>query len=141
EEQALQNVRANRPEIAERVGGAKVMDRWLVTDARLRPTRWHYSIDTPPEGWNEVSFRAEDAGWEVGLAGFGTAAPGVQARTVWTSPDIRLQTTFGLEEIPEGLILHLYHDEDTRIFLNGQLVFERSGFNTYYESFHVSPEF
>jgi hypothetical protein len=141
EEGALTNVRRTNPDVAARVSNLTAMDRWLVTDARMRPTNWFYTNKQPAEDWSAVSFRAERANWQQGPAGFGTAAPGVQARTVWTSQDIWLQTTFGLETIPKSVLLHLYHDEDIEIYLNGQPVLQREHHVTEYERIAASREF
>ncbi len=141
EEEALEKVRRTHPEIAAQVGDLSPMDRWLVTDVRLRPTSWHYTTARPPEDWSAVSFRADQAHWQEGLAAFGTAVPGMQAHTVWTTSDIWLQTTFGLEKIPESVLIHLYHDEDIDLYLNGQPVLRRSGYVTDYERIPAPREF
>ncbi|MDB6076357.1 MAG: hypothetical protein JWO82_104 [Akkermansiaceae bacterium] len=141
ETEAVETIRQKQPDVAARLSDSPGMEHWLVTDARLRPTNWFYTLTKPPEDWSAVNFRAEHANWLEGQAGFGTAAPGVQARTVWTSSDIWLQTTFGLQDMPKAVLLHLYHDEDIEIFLNGQPVLQRSGFNCDYEKISASPEF
>ncbi len=141
ESDALDNVRRTRPEVAERVSNLTGMDRWLVTDARVRPTQWHYTTEKPAEDWSAVGFRAERANWNLGPAGFGTAAPGVQARTVWTGEEIWLQTSFGLESIPKSVVMHLYHDEDIELYLNGQPVFRKENYNTEYERIPMPREF
>ncbi|MCW1886637.1 PSD1 and planctomycete cytochrome C domain-containing protein [Luteolibacter flavescens] len=141
EQGALNNVNRTRPEIAARVSNIATTDRWLVTDARTRPTTWHYTTQKPAEDWSSVGFRAENANWQQGPAGFGTAAPGVQARTVWTGSDIWLQTTFGLEAVPKSVLLHLYHDEDIEIYLNGQPVLQREHHVAEYEQIKAPREF
>ncbi|HEY1122016.1 MAG TPA: DUF1553 domain-containing protein, partial [Haloferula sp.] len=127
--------------VAAKVENLAPLDRWLLTDARTRPSNWFYTTTKPAEDWSAVSFRAERANWQQGPAGFGTAAPGVQARTVWTGEDIWLQTTFGLQSIPKSVLLHLYHDEDIEIYLNGQPVLQREHHVTEYERISASREF
>jgi hypothetical protein len=142
EKGALENVARTNPELAARVvnpEGGK--DRWLITDARVRPTLWHYTFDKPQDDWSAVGFRAERANWQQGPAGFGTAAPGVQARTVWTGEQIWLQTTFGLEKLPQSVLLHLYHDEDIEMYLNGQPVLRREDYATSYQVLRAPREF
>jgi len=141
EEGAIANVKRTRPEVAERINSLTGMDRWLITDARTRPTHWFYTVTAPGEDWSTVGFRAENARWQQGPAGFGTAAPGVQARTVWTGQDIWLQTSFGLETIPKSVLLHLYQDEDIEIFLNGQPVLRRNDYSTEYERIEAPRAF
>jgi hypothetical protein len=141
EEGALANLRRTNPAAAGRVSGLAEPERWLLTDARTRPAPWFYTLATPPAEWSTVGFRAEQAGWQQGLAGFGTAAPGVQARTVWTTPEIWLQTTFGLESIPKSVLLHLYHDEDAEIYLNGQPVLQVERHVSDYQKIQAPPAF
>lgn len=138
---ALENLRRTQPEVAARVNSLAGTDRWLLSDARTRPTSWHYTVQPPPADWFTVGFRAELANWQQGLAGFGTAAPGVQAKTVWTSGEIWLQTSFGLETIPKSLLIHLYHDEDAEIYLNGQAVLQVSGHVSDYQQIQAPPAF
>ncbi|WP_052572851.1 PSD1 and planctomycete cytochrome C domain-containing protein [Haloferula sp. BvORR071] len=141
ESDALANVSRTRPEIAEKVSRLSGMDRWLITDARMRPTNWYYTLKEPTEDWSAVGFRAERANWQQGVAGFGTAAPGVQARTVWTGQDIWLQTSFGLETIPKAVLMHLYHDEDIEIYLNGRPVLQQEDYTTEYERIEAPKAF
>lgn len=138
---AVTNLRRTNPEAAGRVSGLAGLDRWILTDARTRPTNWFYTLTRPAEDWSTVGFRAEQAGWQQGPAGFGTAAPKVQARTVWTGREIWLQTTFGLESIPKSVLLHLYHDEDIELYLNGQPVLQRENYNTRYEAIQAPAAF
>ena len=141
ESDALDNVRRTRPEVAGRVSNLTNMDRWLVTDSRTRPTQWHYTTEEPGEDWSSVAFRAERANWQQGPGGFGTAAPGVQARTVWTGQDLWLQTSFGLDSIPQSVLLHLYHDEEIELYLNGQPVLRAEHYSTDYERIPAPREF
>ena len=141
EADAMANVRRTRPEVAAKVNSLAGMDRWLVTDARLRPTTWYYTVTKPSEDWSAVGFRAERANWQQGLAPFGTASAAAQARTVWTGSDIWLQTTFGLESIPKAVMIHLFHDEDAEIYLNGQPVLQREHHSVDYDRIEAPEAF
>ena len=52
-----------------------------------------------------------------------------------------LQTTFGLESMPKSLLLHLYHDEDIELYLNGQPVLQRENYNSSYEKIQAPAAF
>ncbi|MCH7226725.1 PSD1 and planctomycete cytochrome C domain-containing protein [Haloferula sp. A504] len=134
EERAMK-LSANKPE------GAAAGTKFLVTDARREPWRWHYTTKAPPEDWSSVGFRAELAGWKEGLAGFGTEVPGARGKTRWDGPEIWLQTTFGLEEIPKRAVLHVYHDEALELYLNGRPVLELDGYSRAYLRIEASEEF
>ncbi|MCW1915647.1 DUF1553 domain-containing protein [Luteolibacter sp. GHJ8] len=141
EADARANVERTRPEVAQKVNNLASMDRWLVTDARLRPTSWFYSVTKPADDWSAVGFRAEQANWQQGVAPFGTASANAQARTVWTGSDIWLQTSFGLESIPKAVMIHLFHDEDATIYLNGQLVLQREHHSIDYDRIEAPEAF
>lgn len=113
----------------------------LITDARERPWKWHYTFDQPADDWKTVGFRAEMQKWKEGIAGFGTEVPGAKARTPWKGKDIWLQTTFLLEAIPTSLVMSLYHDEDIEIYCNGQLVHRKEKYLVEYASIEASDAF
>lgn len=116
-------------------------DLALISDARAKPWKWHYTFDKPADDWKTVGFRAETQGWKEGLAGFGTAVPGAKAQTPWTGKDIWLQTTFLLEKIPTSLVMSLYHDEDIEIYCNGQLVHRKEKYLIEYATIEASDAF
>jgi mono/diheme cytochrome c family protein len=128
-----------RTEGEVRTGAIK--DQPLITDARSGPWKWHYTMEAPEKDWSAVSFRAEEQGWKQGEAGFGTNVPDAKPRTPWNTGEIWLQTTFLLETIPTALVLSLYHDEDIKIFCNGQLVDQREKYLVKYEEQEVSNAF
>jgi hypothetical protein len=100
---------------------------------RARPARWAYTTEEPPAGWDAPGF--DDSSWRRGEAGFGTeGTPGVRVRTEWNSPRIWLRTTFEAPAIGAGdtVRLHLFHDEDVEVRLNGTRIFRASGYVTDY---------
>ncbi|MFZ9937502.1 MAG: DUF1553 domain-containing protein [Luteolibacter sp.] len=140
EKEAVTLAREKHPGLAARLGD-KDKARWIVTDARTEPWEWYYTTKQPHPDWSEVSFRAEQHNWQKGPAGFGTSAPGVMAKTEWKSRSIWLQTSFLLEEIPDQLQLHLYHDENVELYLNGQPVVQRQGYTRDYLGIPAPAEF
>jgi len=105
----------------------------LIADAREDGADWTYTVEQPSPDWMEVGYLNKS--WTRGRSGFGTAGtPGAEVRTVWSSPDIWMRTTFGLESLPESLVLSLHHDEAVEIYLNGTRIHEAVGFTTAYES-------
>lgn len=127
---------------ADRVASSGDLENSLVADARaLHAASWHYTTSLPAEGWSEVGFRAEKAHWKSGLAGFGTTGPERRVQTTWDTPNLWLQTTFLLEEVPKQVRLSLHHDEEVELYLNGQLVLRREGFRRDYDEFLARPKF
>lgn len=141
----LRNIVTAKMEYRQRTEAAGITgaieDRALITDARSKPWKWHYTMEQPANDWSAVSFRAEEQGWKEGEAGFGTTVPGAKARTQWTTRDIWLQTTFLLESIPTTMLMSLYHDEDIEIYCNGQPVYQREKYLVKYDEQEVSDAF
>jgi hypothetical protein len=101
---------------------------------------WRYSTQRPPEGWMRVGFN--DSRWKQSPGGFGTeGTPGSIVRTRWDTPDIYIRREIAL---PAGtdlatLQLYVHHDEDAKIYLNGVLAAQASGFTAEYDVIDISP--
>jgi len=146
-------------DVENECNGLMTYDRWLKVDparilasnqkaisARLSlsailPTSqnqgliWSYTTNTPPPDWTATNFN--DAAWNRGPAGFGTAGtPGAVVRTTWNTPDIWLRQTFTLGALTPAdraqLVFNVYHDENCEIYLNGVLAANASGYTTSY---------
>ncbi len=100
-------------------------------DAR---TEWAYATAAPATNWATLDF--DDKSWRRGQAGFGTAAtPGAKVGTEWASTNIWIRRVFEVKPWfrPAGLRLMAHHDDDARVYLNGRLIAELSGFTRGYE--------
>jgi hypothetical protein len=110
---------------------------WILTagDApRAEPTRWRYTTSAPAQGWTDAGF--DDAAWQSGPAGFGTShTPAIAVKTRWESPAIWLRTVVELPAIAasDTLILHIFHDEDCEVFINGKPLFSARGYISSYQ--------
>lgn len=112
----------------------------LVADARSEaPATWRHTFDEPGDGWSASAF--DDSAWLEGGGGFGTeGTPGARVGTRWDSEHVFLRTQFRLVDIPAAVALSIHHDEDVAVFLNGQLVFEASGYLTGYTEWQLDRE-
>ncbi|MDB5351322.1 MAG: glycoside hydrolase [Planctomycetota bacterium] len=102
------------------------------------PTTWSYTTADPGAKWLDADFDASS--WKRGPAGFGTPeTPALQDRTLWDSPAIWLRTTVDVPEFAKGdaLMLHLFHDEDVEIFVNGKPFYRDEGFTTKYQDLRL----
>jgi hypothetical protein len=88
------------------------------------------TFDTPAGNWAMPGF--DDALWEKGTPGFashkiedsGTRPFG----TEWKTPQIYLRTRFSVAgRQPGNLALRVAHDGDTRVYLNGRLIYDKVG--------------
>jgi len=95
---------------------------------------YRYSITAPASDWNSVAF--DDRQWAEAPAPFGSIS---NFRTEWRTADIWLRRGFDWDGKAVGTAaLVIFHDETTEIFVNGQQIWERGGFNNSYESFDVT---
>lgn len=88
--------------------------------------------ESKPEGdWTKVTY--DDSGWARGETGFSSReVKGSTTRhlgTLWNTPSLWLRKTFSAGSETGNLALRVAHDGDTRIYLNGTLVYEKQGRN------------
>ena len=113
----------------------------LVPTAAEAPVSWRYTLEKPLGDWFKPEFN--DAAWREGAAPFGRKEAPIARKpnTVWTGSDLWLRREF---EMPTGkfndLTLLLHHDEDAKVYINGLLAVETSGYNAAYDSFDITPE-
>ncbi len=89
----------------------------------------------PADNWTGAEF--DDVGWSSGVAPFGHALPGV--RTAWTNDNIWLRQNFNAEsDAISAAALVIFHDEDTEVYVNNNLIWKRGGYTTAYEAFGVT---
>ena len=107
----------------------------VVPTSQVVPQTWQWTTNTPATNWYATSFNT--AGWKTGVAGFGTADPGVTPNTSWTTPGyIYLRRTFNPGTLTarqlSNLSFTVYHDEDVVFYINGVLAGSASGYSSSY---------
>ncbi|HEY9173025.1 MAG TPA: sugar-binding domain-containing protein [Verrucomicrobiae bacterium] len=95
---------------------------------------YRFATNAPAAEWTSAGF--DDTAWPLARAPFGTIA---NPRTSWTTSDIWLRRTFEWNggELKDAAIV-IFWDEDTEVYVNGQKIWNRSGFVTAYEMFSVT---
>lgn len=88
---------------------------------------WSYTTKKPADGWT-TAFPIPDS--QTGKAGFGNVPYLETKNTPWTSKDIWMTTELTLPEgyKPAKLFAWLFHDEDIEVYINGNKLFDESGF-------------
>jgi hypothetical protein len=101
---------------------------------------WRYSFNKPAGDWTKPAF--DDTQWPEGIAGFGTVdTPNTTVRTEWKTSDIWVRRQFNLDKTSfDSLKLHVYHDEDVEVFLNGIPAFSDVGYVSGYLDVEIQPE-
>lgn len=89
-----------------------------------------YTTTLPQGDWKSPSF--DDSAWQKGIGGFASEKiEGSTARkqgTVWNTETIYLRKSFTANKSEIGnLALRVTHDGDTKIYLNGHLIYDKSG--------------
>lgn len=109
----------------------------LVPTSEATAQRWRISTDKPADGWQKPDF--DDSRWTNRPGGFGEpSTPGSVVKTEWKTNDIWLRREFDLKaqgitlNSLHELALRIHHDEDTEVFLNGELIAKTTGYTTQY---------
>ena len=118
----------------------------VLPTAEKEPQTWKYqtasSIATNTN-WTKQAFN--DNSWSNGLSGFGAGnPPGSYVNTTWNTSVIRIRyhldlTGFNEEQIA-ALSARIHHDEDAKVYFNGVLAFEESGYLTAYKNIEINQE-
>ena len=96
---------------------------------------WKYTMDTPASNWFAADFN--DSGWQSGNAPFGTERN--LQNTDWRTNQIYIRKQFNINSADIKSLIKasflVFHDEDCKIYLNGVLALERTGYLTDYQYF------
>ncbi|GEP96187.1 glutaminase family protein [Chitinophaga cymbidii] len=91
-----------------------------------KPYEFSYTETQPADGWMNASFN--DSQWKKGAAPFGDDER--TAKTPWKSRNLWARRTFTLSgSVPEKLYLKLQHDDNVKVYLNGELAYQHTGWN------------
>lgn len=103
----------------------------VIETSQVNAQAWRYTIERPADAWFTPDF--DDANWQEGNGGFGTeGTPGTTVRTTWRSSDIWIRRAVMLDAVPAAPMLVIHHDEDAKVYINGQRVIELKGYTTGY---------
>jgi len=113
----------------------------IVPTSEEQKQTWKYTLSQPPTlSWYGKSF--DDSSWQSGNGGFGTEkTPGAIIGTVWNTSNIWLRRNFTMpaNALDKGkLMLKVHHDEDCKIYINGVLALELSGYTGDYSFYDIT---
>lgn len=88
-----------------------------------------YTESAPAENWMQPEFDASQ--WKTGKGSFGR---GRDYTTHWSGADLWVRRKFTVDKNPENTVyLKLMHDDNVEVYLNGQSIYTRKGWNHQYE--------
>jgi beta-galactosidase/beta-glucuronidase len=119
---------------------AEVETSVLVPTSEREPQTWRYTVTEPAKDWNTAGF--DDSGWQQGQAGFGQGDPNWPIRTKWDTKEIWMRREV---DIPEGIsndqiYMKVFHDEEVRVYLNGELAVRENGFQNDYQNLPIGDK-
>ncbi|MBR0224688.1 MAG: glycoside hydrolase family 2 [Thermoguttaceae bacterium] len=119
----------------EALRGPALQTKIIIGCSKNEAKTWKYTFDKPADSWNAADF--DDSAWKEGEGGFGTeGTPGAKVRTTWNTSDIwaRRSVELTADDIadPTSMLAYIYHDEDAEVYINGVLIGEFKGYNSYY---------
>ena len=92
-----------------------------------------YTEEQPEDNWTAPGYTAGN--WHRGQAPFGDDT--TMVKTVWKSHDIWVRRSFTLNTIDSRpLFLKIQHDDNTEVYLNGEKIYEKTG---WMHRFHYIP--
>jgi hypothetical protein len=124
---------------ANRSGLPETPKKIILADGLFGREKWRYTTEQPPADWYQSD--SDASGWKEGIGGFGSAGtPGVFLNTTWTTADIwlRREITMSEDDIAQAK-LHVFHDEDVEIYLNGALAASAASYVTDYQTVEIQP--
>jgi hypothetical protein len=102
--------------------------RHIVPASDRSPQTWRYTTTAPADNWFDPAF--VDTTWKSGPGGFGAPATRhARVGTPWQTADIWLRRTVEWPANVRNPHLRIFHDEDTKVYVNGTLVTELQGSN------------
>lgn len=95
-----------------------------------------YTEETPSSDWTNADFNA--ASWKTGKAPF--TDDDSEAKTSWKSKNLWTRRTFDLADKNfRKLFLKLRHDDNVQVYLNGEKIYDVSGWKHQYKYIAIEP--
>ncbi len=118
------------------LGMPPIRHKTILAAADEGPAPARYTERRPRANWIQPEY--DDSGWSEGSAPFTDEEE--EAGTPWTSEDLWYRRSFDLETVQEnGLLLKIRHDDDVTVYLNGEQIFDVTGWQHSYKYIPV-PE-
>jgi len=126
-----------RVENLEQVNPKEV--RMVIPSDEEEKSIWNYTETKPEKNWFEVDY--DDSKWSKGEGIFSGDGPLESRRgTKWSTSDIWMRKAVNIDESLKLPILKIIHDEDYKIYINGQLLKAEKGWTPTYKYIRLDEE-
>ncbi|MBZ0258513.1 hypothetical protein K8I31_20770, partial [bacterium] len=97
---------------------------------------WNYTTNEPGDDWMKSDFDA--SGWKTDKGGFGNK-DSKNGHTAWNTKDIWLRREFEYDGGAfSSALLVAHYDNETHVYVNGKLVWNKGGWNDKYSGFEIT---
>jgi hypothetical protein len=120
------------------LGKAETKYKTILAAADETPFSVNYTETKPDSNWAGQQYKT--ANWQSGQAPFGDDEKNV--KTLWKSDNIWVRRTFTVQNIASinELLLKLRHDDNVEVFLNGNKIYEKTGWTNTFEYLPVDKK-
>lgn len=111
----------------------------IIPSAEEEILEWRYTTTKPTKNWASEDF--DDSQWSIGTGVFGNGdVIRNQLKTKWKTSDIWLRRVAQLEGPLSEPILKIIHDDNAKVFVNGELVRDVRGSSSIYKYVKLDKE-
>ncbi|MDE7436905.1 MAG: glycoside hydrolase family 43 protein [Muribaculaceae bacterium] len=135
----------SRDELAKILAEYDYTPLTLLPAADEEPQTWYYTTSKPSLTWTRVDYDPQRFNWKQGAGGFGNGdVPGGVINTEWQTSKIYLRKNVELPALTENqrerFMLHIHHDDDVTVWINGVEAFSETGYLSGYQNSRISSE-
>lgn len=94
----------------------------IIPSAEEQDIAWKYTVSDPGEGWTKSDF--DDSEWETSSGALGNLGLHRSIQTEWVKKEIWIRRSVDLDSKIENPVLKILHDDDYKVYVNGELVAE-----------------
>ncbi|AIM38488.1 glutaminase [Sphingobacterium sp. ML3W] len=103
----------------------------ILSTSEDKPYSVQYTETKPNSEWSSLGYKAND--WKSGTSPIGDDEKNV--KTLWKSDDVWVRRTFNIANPANinELFLKMNHDDNIEVFLNGKMVYEKTGWTNSFQ--------
>jgi len=117
------------------LGNTAPLYNTLLASAEAAPANYRYLTTAPTGAWQQNNY--SDKAWKLATGAFSDNPS--QGQQSWKTPELWVRRTFTLTEKPQGeVFLHMFHDDNVEVYINGTKAYSREGWTGEYKDIPLS---